>query len=320
MNYLSACRLVAVGLLFVLLLSQGDVSRAYAANSAGIELVSIADVFLEIEGAHSIKVTAYAMSPRSDMARRLIDAADHGARISVGLDADAFGNAAVDNDALASELALHNIEVHRMPTTHAKIVELDGVVYLSDRNWPADADQQLVVRDRNKTDFGVIDRAISGGRLGASDHLWTKKSDALTAEAGVISARSSGEIDVETESFGAGTPVYDAIVQRARGGDTVRLLIASREYSSSLIEHQAVADLLREHVEVRLTRANEKMAIEGYNVFVGSVNATRSLSNQLEFGISLRDPAMATMMHSQFAREWATAIPVIVPTPSSTGK
>jgi len=288
-------------------LALSAISHNAAEAALGIDLVPISYVFDGIASAKNVLVTAYTLSPESDMVRRLLLAAHHGAHVSVGLDATAFESAATANDTLASTLELSNIEVHKIPTSHIKAVVLDNVIYLSDRNWPASDNQQVVVRDTLASDRRILETAIFGGRLGANDHLWTKKADALKAEAAVISARTSDEIDVETETFGAGTPVFEAIGARAAGGDHVKLLVASSDYARSSIARRAIANLQARHVEVRLTNANEKFAIEGYNCWVGSANATRDLTSQIEFGMAFRDAGMATTLHGQFVREWSTA-------------
>jgi hypothetical protein len=282
-----------------------------SAETSGIDLVPVSSVFRGISAAETVTLTAYELSRNSDIVHLLIDAADRGAHVNVGLDADTVGAAGAENDFLASHLELHHINVHRLPMSHMKVAVIDGIIYLSDRNWPASSTEQIVVRDVDPSDRRVIEEAIVGSHLGATNHLWTEKSSALQAEAAVINSRTSDEIDVESESFGAGTPVYEAMVYRADGGDRVKLLIAQREFAASAVEQRAVDMLHRHHIDVRLTHADEKMAIEGYNVFFGSANATRGLETQADFGIALRDSTIATQLHAQFEREWreSTALP-----------
>ncbi len=275
---------------------------------SGIRLVPISDVFERLDTANNVLFTAYALQPGSDIVRRLQDAASHGAHVSVGLDADAFNNARSTNDAVASELELSAIEVHKIPTSHIKAAFLDDAMYLSDRNWPSTSNEQIVVEDTNRSDRRIVSTAVLGGRLGSNDHLWTRKADALKAEAAVILSRTSNEVDVESETFGAGTPVFDAILSRVANGDVVKVLFAFSDFERSAIARHAVASLEARHVEVRLTRANEKFAIEGYNCWFGSANATHELPNQIDFGIAMRDVRIASRLHSKFESEWSTAI------------
>jgi hypothetical protein len=282
---------------------------APSAADSGIAIVSISEVFERLNTANNILLTAYALDPDSEIVQRLQDAASRGAHISIGLDENAFDDARTSNDAVASQLELSAIEVHKIPESHVKAVFVDGTMYLSDRNWPATSNAQVVVKDMNAGDRRIVSTAILGGRLGSNDHLWTMKAEALKAEAAVIMARTSNEVDVESETFGSGTPVFEAMMARVAGGDSVKLLIALSGFKRSAAARHAVVTLQARHVEVRLTNANEKLAIEGYNCFFGSANATRELPQQIDFGIAMRDAALATRLHSQFESEWNAAVP-----------
>jgi len=149
-------------------LALSAISHNAAEAALGIDLVPISYVFDGIASAQNVLVTAYTLSPESDMVRRLLLAAHHGAHVSVGLDATAF--AATANDTLASTLELSNIEVHKIPTSHIKAVVLDNVIYLSDRNWPASDNQQVVVRDTLASDRRILRPPFS---VGASARMIT---------------------------------------------------------------------------------------------------------------------------------------------------
>jgi hypothetical protein len=294
------------------------------ADGGAITTTTVRDLIAQLQKAATITVAAYQLSPNSDMAKALIAAADRSASVDVVVGGGAFGAAKDDNIATLTALTYHGCvlddgtknvtqykcRLHITPKPqHIKVAIIDGEVYVSDRNFATHTTSELVVHDQLPGDRFLLERAVLGDP-GANDHLWTRKSDALAAEARLLFGRRSREVRMETESFGSGTPVYHGLLVRARAGDRVRLIVSRIEYGNSSVERRAIADLMRERVDVRLGRSGEKMTIDGDDVWMGSTNATAGVPDQIDWGMMFRDPFLAGHLISQFDRNWDDATPV----------
>lgn len=254
---------------------------------------------------HHVRLSAYSLSPRQPVTRYLLADARRGVAVRVVLSGSAFGVAAQQNAAAAAELRAAGVPVSFTGfATHLKAAIVDNTVYLSDVNF---AEHGLVVVDAIPGDSSVIAAAIAGTAHG-NDHLWTRKADALAAEARVAGVRMSGEIDVASESFGSGTALYQALQRRAAAGDHVRLLVAAREARGGE-ERAALGALKAAGVQIRLGDRDEKMAIDGSDAWFGSANATSGVPDQVEWGMALRSTALAAALHARFEGEWALGSP-----------
>jgi hypothetical protein len=276
-----------------------------------VDLVDMGTVLFAVGHAKTITLAAFSLRHDATIVRALEAASARGARVSVVL-ARGFGFYSQQNAETTRELSAHGVRVHRVGfsqrPTHIKAAVLDGQLYLSDRNWTSRSADAIVVHDSIPGDRVLIERSFLG-RSAANDHLWTRKADALWAEANMLATAHSRAIRVSTESFGLDTAVYRRLVQRRKAGDDVSLLIARSEYAHNWAEHMAVAPLLAIGVRVRLSSSNEKMAIDGAMVWIGSANATKGLPNQLEFGIVITSSSVAEQLRKQFDEEWKKASP-----------
>jgi phosphatidylserine/phosphatidylglycerophosphate/cardiolipin synthase-like enzyme len=289
-------------------LVRDGLSGAAQANPQ-VEIVARRFVFDAITHARTITLAAFSMRANSTIVRRLEAAAGRGARVSVVL-SRGFGIYSRGNAETARHLMAHGVRVHLVtqarPGTHIKAAILDGQLYLSDRNWSSRVGDEIVVHDVIPGDRTLIERALLG-EARSNDHLWTRKADALVAEAQMLHTVRSRRVRLSSESFSAGTPVYEELLRRQAAGTTVLLLIASSEFRHSHSEQVAITRLTVAGVEVRLSVSNEKMAIDGDHVWIGSANATRGLPNQIEFGMIIGDSAIARRLMNQFDREWKVA-------------
>lgn len=287
----------------------GANGAAAGARDARIELVRMEAVLDDMRHAKVITLAAFSLRRDSVIVRSLEAASARGSRVSVVL-ARGFGVYSPQNSETARELAKHAVRVHLVGLsqrpTHIKAAILDGRLYLSDRNWTSRSTDAVVIRDSIPGDRYLIERSFAG-QSGANDHLWTRKGEALVAEAGVLATAHSHHVRVASESFGMGTPVYRQLIQRRKRGDAVSLLIARSEYVHGRREKEAAAHLAAAGVEIRLSSTNEKMAIDGATVWIGSANATAGLPEQLEFGMVLTSGTIAEQLQKQFDREWKNA-------------
>jgi PLD-like domain len=228
--------------------------------------------------------------------------------VRVVLDGHAFGAAQRANLATGLELRAAGVQVeYTQEPLHMKAAIVDNAMYLSDRNWTTRARSEIVVADAIPADRPVVSQAIFG-KAGANGHLWTRKADALAAEARLLTKNASHDVAVETESFGSGTSVYDALLTRRKRGDRVRLIVAKLEMrqKNSSPEHAAITRLTAAGVEVRVGNSGEKIALDGENGWLGSANATRGLPNQIDWGMTTTATDTETLRR-QFEENWNAA-------------
>jgi phosphatidylserine/phosphatidylglycerophosphate/cardiolipin synthase-like enzyme len=298
--------------LFALILSNVIAGVAFIPQIAIADqplLVPMTAVFDEIAHAKTITICVFTLSPHGKMATMLEDAARRGARVSVTFDSKAFGDAETMNSQVETDFQNAGVRVHMSPSfLHLKAAVFDGErIYLSDKNF-ATRGNELVLADPYPEDRLLVERAMLGVP-GSNEHLWLRKADALNAEASIVKYGDTHQVDIQTESFGDGQPVYDAMIDRARAGDRVRLLVYSAEYRKNTREQAVVASLLRIGVQVRVADTNEKLAVNGQRSFVGSANQTRGLPNQIDFGYYVGDPAATTQIEQHFQENWDAASP-----------
>jgi hypothetical protein len=281
------------------------------ASDLGLTFGDAGDVTNAIAHAHVVVLSIFSLDPKEHIVGALEDAGRRqGSQIVVLFAPNAFGKALDANRLTIPELVRAGVHVRTSPiVTHLKAAIVDGQAYLSDTNFSAAG---LVVQDEVPGDLGTIEAAIVG-RSGANDHLWTRKGDALAAEARVGRSRQTGELDVATEALSAATPVYSMLLDRAKAGDTVQLLVAPKEARSrdaaGAAERAALALLVKVGVHLRLSSANEKMLVDGPDLWAGSANATSALPDQIEFAIAARSPALARALRARFYEEWGRAVP-----------
>jgi phosphatidylserine/phosphatidylglycerophosphate/cardiolipin synthase-like enzyme len=281
-------------------------SRAGA--SEPLRFTTVREVTDRIGNARSVTLSAYTLSPNGAMTRALLAAAAHGARVRVVLDGHAFGAAQHANLATGLELRQARVRVeYTQEPLHMKAAAIDDVLYLSDRNWTSRSRAEIVLQDAIAQDKPIVLHAVDG-TPGSNEHLWTRKGDALAAEARVLQSNASHDVVVETESFGSGTKVYDALTARRKRGDRVRLIVAALEERSkgANTERSSLRQLVAAGIEVRVGTSGEKIALDGENGWLGSTNATRGLADQIDWGMTTQG-AMTAALRQRFEENWNAA-------------
>jgi phosphatidylserine/phosphatidylglycerophosphate/cardiolipin synthase-like enzyme len=281
-----------------------------ARGAAGepLRFTTVREVAERIASARSVMVSAYTLSPRGAMARALLAAGTRGAHVRVVLDGHAFGAAQHANLATGLELRQAHVRVdYTQEPLHMKAAAIDDAVYLSDRNWTSRSRAEVVLQDALPQDKPIVLHAVDG-TPGSNGHLWTRKGDALQAEARVLASNASHDAAMETESFGSGTKVYDALTARRARGDRVRLIVAALEERSKgqNAERAALARLAAAGVEIRVGTSGEKIALDGEYGWLGSANATRGLANQIDWGMTTQG-AMTAALREKFEENWSAA-------------
>jgi phosphatidylserine/phosphatidylglycerophosphate/cardiolipin synthase-like enzyme len=246
------------------------------------------------------------LSPDGDMVRALDAACDRGVRVDVQLDRAPFAYAVTANAQSMMQLQSHRCGArYARGNVHLKVALLDHTMYLSDRNFTADG---LFLRDSLPDDRQAVLTTLSGGN-GQTEHFWTRKSDALNAEAAFI-ATATQTLFVETESFGFGNVVFDAIRERAASRVAVYLLVAQTEYDQQSSERSAVAYLAKYGVVIRLSDANAKLAVpDADGAWIGSANATGGVPEQTDWGMLLPGNSAAVSVAERFHADWQRSTP-----------
>ncbi len=268
--------------------------------------------------ARSVLLTAYTLRP-GVMLDALEEAARRGARVTVRLEgspyADPSGELAAANKRVARELrrlgadaTLAETNARNGPALHMKAAVCDGIAYLDDRNWPDGGD--TILRDDFHTDVAAIRSAALKGRAKHTPEFSTDKRDALWSERGLLaSARHANSVDVESESFGAGSGVYGALKQLAASGIHCRLIVSKRDLNDR--SRHALESLAQSGVAVRVSDSDEKMAVvDNSRAWVGSANATSAFPNgdQIDWGLRTNAPDVLRHLSRRFAATWRNSV------------
>jgi len=282
-----------------------------------ISLSSEKQVVAAIRHARSVLLTAYTLRP-GRMADALEDAARRGTRVAVRLEgrpyADTTGELAKDNRLavkalrrLGADAKLVDTNARNGPALHMKAAVCDGVAYLDDRNWPGRGD--TIVRDDFQNDAAAIEAAAFRKPAVRSEEFWTTKAQALAGERRLLeSATSAKRVDMESESFGAGSGTYGALKRLAESGVPCRLIVAQRDLNAK--SERALNSLAQSGVAVRVSISDEKMAIvDGTRAWTGSANSTSSYVNgdQIDWGLRTDAPDVLKHLRSRFETTWNAA-------------
>jgi hypothetical protein len=285
-------------------------------------------VLAAIDRARSVSLSAYIL-PVS-VTDRLAAAARRDARVELALARYPVGDTPDERRCLAraNRDAVETVRraggtaylVSPRDPLHLKAALIDDrVAYLDDRNWSDDGPQTILVDD-DPDDVAIVRDALAR-RTSGNEHLRTVKPESLALERRILDQAGDGPLDVETESFGIG-PVFDALEARAAAHRPTRLLVCDRELGQAErrarragpppVEIRALDRLALDGVDVRVTPAGEKMALAGDGGWIGSTNATRdwgSTARQLDWGMTVSDPAIAAALRARFQTTWETSLP-----------
>ena len=274
-----------------------------------------------IERARSVLVTSYVLRP-GWMLDALEDASRHGASVRVRLEGRPYGDTSgeliADNRGavkalrrLGADAKLVDRNRKNGPPLHMKAAICDGVAYLDDRNWPDDA-ADTIVRDDFRRDADAIQAAALHKAPPPTSWFWTNKRQALAGERRLLEyAADARTVDVQSESFGAGSGTYGALKQLAESGVRCRLVVCARDVNER--SRNALRTLREAGVDVRAVNSDEKMAIvDGARAWVGSANSTSPHfdGDQIDWGLRTDASAVLAHMRERFESNWKGAAPV----------
>ena len=255
-----------------------------------LRLTSTGAVVDQIARARSIAAEAYTL--HGPVLFALEDAARRGARVCVRLEGrpydDPKGGLAAENARLAAELRVCGAQATLAHPLHAKALDLDGVLYLDEKNWQRN-DLVLRVSDASQA------HAVA-----------TIKHEALAREARLLRDSRGHDTVVESESFGCCNAVYGALSTLARRGASPRLLVAQRDLRNNEREAQVLEKLSNDGVRVRVCKDSEKLAVTGRSAWLGSANATAAFgdSDMIDWGLCTRDSAIVSAVRTRLEAAW----------------
>lgn len=258
-----------------------------------LRLSSTSALIAALARARNVAVRAYTI--HGAVLHALEDAARGGARVEVRLEgapfADKKGRLARENRRLVGELRAAGIDAGLDHPLHAKAIDVDGALFLDEKNFDGKAD--VVVREGDPNDLNAI--------------AWTK-SDALQREGALLRDAGSDAI-VETESFGRRNPVSAALDRLARDGKEPRLLVSARDLSGNARERAALQGLVEDGVRVRVCDDSAKFAVNGDRAWLGSANSTvaREPYDMPDWGACTSDARIVATVRERLEARWAGA-------------
>ncbi|MGC1381476.1 MAG: hypothetical protein WA814_10710, partial [Candidatus Baltobacteraceae bacterium] len=179
-----------------------------------MQLSSTARVLTALARGERIAAEAYTL--HGDVLHAIEAAARRGASVVIRLAGSPYedpkGRLARENAALVRELRAAGADAALEPGLHAKAIEVDGTLYLDEKNWQSG---DLVVSIADPAEAATIPAV---------------KHEALAREAQALrdARRDDGPI-VESESFGCCNAVCGARDALARAGARPRWLVAERD-------------------------------------------------------------------------------------------
>jgi hypothetical protein len=263
---------------------------------AMLSLSSTRQAIESIERAKDVSVQAYTL--HGPVLRAVKEAASRGANVSVELEAHPFddrkGSLAKENAHLVRELRAAGVRASLADWIHAKEIEVDGSVYLDEKNWH---DGDIVLREDDPAEARSIPMM---------------KDEALAQEAKLLAgARVFDNVIVESESFGAANPAYNALKALGEARAVPRLLVSQNDLRNTRNERSILRDLVAAGVRVRVCRDSAKLAACGDSAWLGSANATYAGKgfDMTDWGVRTGDAAIAKAVRDRLEAVWKSAKP-----------
>ncbi|HUR69831.1 MAG TPA: phospholipase D-like domain-containing protein [Candidatus Thermoplasmatota archaeon] len=319
---------------------------AFATPDAGAAPV----VALLDEARREVLVEAYTLTS-PDIAAALARAADRGANVTVLLEGAPVGGVPPEERALVAALEARGARVlalggegARYRTVHSKAFVVDGgAVAVATENFH-DASSRgygLVVRNASLArqlaqvisfdvagfDVKPFDARAEPGELvpfvasssppapspfEGNVTLIVSPDDPLAVARLVANATQS--VDVEMLRAEPHSPLVDALVEAARGGARVRLLLDGRHDDGANRETVARLAALAEReglaIEARRDRPDRTLhakavAVDGRAVYVGSMNWVRAaVEDNREVGLLVEDAVLTRWLEKEMEKDW----------------
>ncbi|HYL27182.1 MAG TPA: hypothetical protein VEW74_05055 [Candidatus Nitrosotalea sp.] len=263
-----------------------------------MQLVTTQEAIGAMDRAKRISAEAYTLA--GPMVNALEAAGERGARVCVTLAGTPYGSSkdrlAAWNARLVAQLRAHHVAAVLKDTVHAKELCVDGTFYFDERNWRRD---DLVVRAAPSEAAAIP----------------STKAGALAVEAQLLAAAPTGDVILETESFGSKNAVYDALKRLALDGRSPRLLVNRRVLCGNSRERSLLEGLVREGVHVRVCSDSSKLAATPNGAWLGSANASPTFAGDAmtDWGVATSNHAIARSVSARLESDWSVAKEFRVP-------
>jgi phosphatidylserine/phosphatidylglycerophosphate/cardiolipin synthase-like enzyme len=261
-----------------------------------LSLSSTSVLLGRLRTAREISVEAYTL--HGPVLRAIEAAARRGANVKVELEGHPFndrkGGLAKENERLAHELAAAGADAWLADRVHAKEIEVDGTVFLDEKNWRTD---DIVLCEDDPAEARSIPMM---------------KDEALAQEAKLLDAGSRlDRVIVESESFGSGNVTFEALKALGEARASPRLLVSERDLRGSRRERAVLQNLVRSGVEVRLCKDSKKLAVAGNSAWLGSANATYAGEgfDMTDWGVRTDDATIVKTVRDSLEAQWESAKP-----------
>jgi phosphatidylserine/phosphatidylglycerophosphate/cardiolipin synthase-like enzyme len=284
-----------------------------------VRLSSGAAALAAVGKGREVAVVGYTLQSRP-LVNALENAARRGANVTVRLEGvpygDPNGSFARYNRRLVAELRRSGADArlsratHEAGPLHAKALEVDGKLYLDDRNW---ARGDLILRDDDPRDAAAVRATAEGKAPNTRPAFALRKRAALALEARMLErAGARDRVTVETETFGTSNAVCRALDDLGKRGLHPRLLIERRPVASNPRERGALQRLVRDGVEVRTTTDTEKFAVSGSSAWIGSANASPAFGDPdlIDWGTCTRGGAVVAAVAARLQARWSEGKPL----------
>jgi hypothetical protein len=268
-----------------------------------------------LQSAREVTFSSYFLKPGPVVDALLKAAGRPHSAVHVRLEAALYGGSKhmdPENRAAFESLKGAGIDVQLVekPDLHMKAAVCDGVAFLDDRNWNTRGD--TIVRDDTRSHVKAIRDAILQRESAGPRDLRLTKTGALYAEAHMLRAKHVSGVDVETEFLG-GSPVSKALRELRAKNMRCRVLISAQAYDHGGPTSDAAHSLAKIGVDVRIAKANDKLAVAGTHAWIGSANAssTRPNPDAVEWSLTTANPRVAREIRSRFNQNWraSSALP-----------
>jgi hypothetical protein len=257
-----------------------------------LTLSSTREVVRRIEGGAAIFVRAYTL--HGLVLAKVEEAARRGADVTVELERHPIsndrGHLAKENKKLVREMDAAGVHASLVRWTHAKVIEVDNSAFFDEKNWH---DDDIVLSE----DDPVEARSIP-----------MMKDKALALEAGLLTqARARDDAVIESETFGAGNPTYNALKELGEAHASPRLLVSEADLRSTRNERAVLRDLVAHGVRVRTCRDSAKLAAAGNSAWLGSANATYAGGgfDMSDWGVTTKDATIVKTVRDRLEAVWA---------------
>lgn len=273
-----------------------------------VSLSSTARMLASLRSASKVTFSSYFLKPGPVVDALLEAAARPHSAVHVRLEANLFGGSKSmdpenqDAFCLLKDAGI-DVQLVEEPDLHMKAAVCDGVAFLDDRNWNTHGD--TIVRDDTRSHVKALRDAILQRDSAAPGNLRLTKTGALYAEAHMLRAKHVREVDVETEFLG-GSPVSKALRDLRAKNVRCRVLISAQAYKRGGPTSHAAHSLAKIGVDVRIAKANEKLAVAGTHAWVGSANAssTHPFPDAVEWSLTTPNPHVVRGIRARFNENW----------------